>query len=140
MKQAETLSRHKARENAFLALFSLSFIEDPDEVLAQCAAPDAEHPLDEYGRRLFQGYTAHAAEIDKTIDGNLKNWRAERLARVDLALLRLAIAEMRYGDDDIESIAINEAVELAKKYGEDESYQFVNGVLGSVARAAKVGE
>ena len=66
----------------------------------------------------------------------LKNWTLERLPRTSRTLLRLAITEMRFsGAQDVDSIVINEAVELAKKYGSDCDYQFINGVLGSIARA-----
>ena len=66
----------------------------------------------------------------------LKNWTLERLPRPSRTLLRLAITEMRFsGAQDVDSIVINEAVELAKKYGSDGDYQFINGVLGSIARA-----
>ena len=65
---------------------------------------------------------------------HLRNWTMERLPRVSLTVLRLALAEMLYGDERKPGVVINEAVELTKKYGADEDYQFVNGLLGAVAR------
>ena len=62
------------------------------------------------------------------------NWTMERLPRVSLTILRLAVAEMLFGGENKPGVAINEAVELTKKYGADEDYQFVNGLLGAVAR------
>ena len=82
-------------------------------------------------------YAAHLPEIDVLIRSKLKDdWTLERVPRVNRTLLRLAVAEMRFcGQTDMDSIVINEAVELSKKYaaGEDD-YQFINGVLGSIAR------
>ena len=68
------------------------------------------------------------------IRSHLRSWTMERLPRVSLTVLRLALAEMLYGGENKPGVAINEAVELAKKYGADEDYQFVNGLLGVVAR------
>ena len=65
---------------------------------------------------------------------SMRNWTMERLPRVSLTVLRLAIAEMLFGGENKPGVAINEAVELTKKYGADEDYQFVNGLLGAVAR------
>lgn len=65
---------------------------------------------------------------------HLRSWTMERLPRVSITVLRLALAEMLYGGENTPGVAINEAVELAKKYGSDEDYQFINGLLGAVAR------
>ena len=78
--------------------------------------------------------TATPAEVDDLIRDHLRNWTMERLPRVSLTVLRLALAEMLYGDEKKPGVVINEAVELTKKYGADEDYQFVNGLLGAVAR------
>ena len=76
----------------------------------------------------------HAAELDEIITAHLKGWTLPRVPRVSLVALRLALAEMLYGEEQKPGVAINEAVELVKKYGADDDYQFVNGLLGSVAR------
>lgn len=72
--------------------------------------------------------------MDDLISSHLRNWTMSRLPRVSLTVLRLALAEMLYGDEKKVGVVINEAVELTKKYGADEDYQFVNGLLGTVAR------
>ena len=77
----------------------------------------------------------HHEDIDKLIDDNLENWTFARIAKADLAILRTALAEMLYVDSIPVSVSINEAVELAKKYGDDRSYKFVNSVLGKIARS-----
>ena len=76
----------------------------------------------------------HHEEIDRIISENLDNWTLERIARTDLAILRTAVAEMLYVDSIPVSVSINEAVELAKKYGDDRSYAFINSVLGKISR------
>ena len=75
--------------------------------------------------------------MDDLIKARLKDWTLARLPRVNAAILRLAVTEMRFnGSDDMDSIVINEAVELAKKYAGEEDYQFINGVLGAISREA----
>ena len=73
-------------------------------------------------------------EIDKKINGASSNWSTGRMGKVDLAILRLAVYEMFYDENIPISVAIDEAVELAKKYGDKDSYSFVNGVLGKLAK------
>jgi N utilization substance protein B len=128
------MTRRQARENSFIAMFSISF--------SGTALPDAidasrevgEFVVDAFGEWLLNLYHTHAEEIDREIESRLKRWRVERLPRVSLAILRLSVAEMRYGPPEMDSVVINEAVELAKKYGDEQDYQFINGVLGVISR------
>ena len=90
--------------------------------------------VDGFSKLLLNAYYDHSAEVDDEIRAHLRNWTMERLPRVSLTVLRLAIAEMLFGGENKPGVAINEAVELTKKYGADEDYQFVNGLLGAVAR------
>lgn len=78
--------------------------------------------------------TAHIDDIDGEITAHLKGWSLGRLPRVSLTAMRVALAEMLYGDEKKPAVAINEAVELVKKYGAESDHQFVNGLLGTVAR------
>ena len=129
------LPRREARENAFLLAFSQTFGDIPlAEALSNHAENDEEHPVDAFSRLLLNAYYDHSAEVDDEIRSHLRNWTMERLPRVSLTVLRLALAEMLYGDEKKPGVVINEAVELTKKYGADEDYQFVNGLLGAVAR------
>ena len=129
------LPRREARENAFLLAFSQTFGDIAlEEALDIHRESDEEHPVDVFGQRLLRAYYAHSAEVDDLIRDHLRNWTMERLPRVSLTVLRLALAEMLYGDEKKVGVVINEAVELTKKYGADEDYQFVNGLLGAVAR------
>ncbi|MGN0975105.1 MAG: transcription antitermination factor NusB [Gemmiger sp.] len=134
MEANENLTRREARENAFLAAFSTTFrAQEPDEALA-AHREASEYTLDAYSERLLRDMMAHAGEIDALITSHLKGWTLARIPRVSLVALRLALAEMLYGEEKKPGVAINEAVELVKKYGAETDYQFVNGVLGSVAR------
>jgi len=88
----------------------------------------------EYADRVIWGALEHQAQLDSIIENFLKGWELDRLSRVDLALMRLAIYEMLREPDVPFGVAVNEAVELAKAYGTDESPAFINGVLGNAAR------
>ena len=79
--------------------------------------------------------TRELPQIDAVIAQHTKNWSTDRLSRVALSVLRLAVYEMRCGSDQPEAVAINEAVELAKTYGGAEDAAFINGVLGGISRA-----
>lgn len=129
------MKRRTARENAFIAAFEASF--RPEELADIIAGSRelAEYAVDDYGQALLLNLEAHKEEIDALIASKLKDWTLPRLPRVNAAILRLAVAEMRFsGQEDMDSIVINEAVELAKKYAGDEDYQFINGVLGAISR------
>ncbi len=137
------MSRKKAREVAMQALFQLdmtagSTVGKEEEDRALTAAWEiGKRPaeLDEgYARALVAGTREHLTEIDNEISAVSKEWKVARMAVIDRNILRLAIYEMRFVPDVTPGIAINEAVELAKRFGSDESPRFVNGVLGSVVR------
>ena len=83
---------------------------------------------------VFDAIKNHIDEIDKLIADNLDKWSFERLAKTDLAIMRVAVAEMLYLDYIPESVSINEAVKLCKKYSDDSSYKFVNSVLGKIGK------
>ena len=128
------LPRREARENAFLLAFSQTFGDIPLQEALLNNTEDEEHPVDGFSKLLLNAYYDHSAEVDDEIRAHLRNWTMERLPRVSLTVLRLALAEMLYGDEKKVAVVINEAVELTKKYGADEDHQFVNGLLGTVAR------
>ena len=123
------LTRRESRETAFLTAFSATFEpEEPTVPAEEHAAPDA------FANQLLAAMNDHAAELDEIITAHLKGWTLSRVPRVSLVALRLALAEMLYGDEQKPGVAINEAVELVKKYGAEDDHQFVNGLLGAVAR------
>ena len=123
-------TRRESREAAFLTAFAATFEPEmptlPDEELE--GQPDA------FAAELLAAMNAHSDELDSIITDHLKGWTLSRVPRVSLVALRLALAEMLYGKEQKPGVAINEAVELVKKYGADTDYQFVNGLLGAVAR------
>jgi N utilization substance protein B len=127
--------RRKARTLAFMALYEADVAgHDPQQVLARLLA---QQPLDEEGARFAQelvaGVQAHRPDIDRLIQRKAPAWPLEQLAPVDRNLLRLAIYEVLFDNRVPVRAAINEAVELAKRFGSDSSPRFVNGVLGSVS-------
>ena len=127
---SKKLTRREAREAAFLTAFAATF--EPETPSLPSDSEQAEK--DVFARRLLAAMNDHAEELDSIIEDHLKGWTLNRVPRVSLVALRLALAEMLYGEEQKPGVAINEAVELVKKYGADNDYQFVNGLLGTVAR------
>ena len=132
------MTRRKARENAFIAVFEAGFSSnDIQEILAltQEVPEYEEYTLDEFAISLINNYYNNAEAVNDIIQSKLKNWSQSRISRVASAVLRLSVAEMMYSSEtDIDSVIINEAVEICKKFAGDNDYQFVNGVLGAVAK------
>lgn len=130
----EKLQRRQSRENAFLVLFSSAFGgEDIRESIALSREME-EFALDDFGEKTVLDYQAHAQQIDQMIRERLQGWTFQRLPKVSLALLRLAVSEMLYGEEKLPGVTINEVVELAKKYGGEDDYQFINGLLGKLVK------
>jgi len=146
--------RRSGRRRAFEVLYGLCFAA-PDDAgsLEQrfADAPDARtdddaaEPTDDSGREEFawaltQGVWEHHEDIDEIVNRFSQHWKIKRIARVELTILRVALYEMLYLDDIPTKVAINEAVELAKRYGDENSKNFVNGILDAVARAIENGD
>jgi transcription antitermination factor NusB len=129
-------NRRLARESALEVLYRFDLVGDePEHTIAEILL--RKNPSEEaetYLRRLVDAALGHQQEIDTTLRKHLTRWRLERLTVLDRAILRLAAAEILYFDDVPPKVSINEAVEIAKKYGDDEAGKFVNGVLDSVFR------
>ncbi len=126
-----------ARASAVAVLYSSDITEVPvSEIVESGAYPSEDFDLPEYAEQLVKGVEEHRDELDERLSATSENWPLDRMPVVDRAILRLAVYEMIYVDDVPVSVAINEAVELAKQFGgEDESSRFVNGVLGRIARS-----
>lgn len=130
------ISRYKKREQAFILSFETLFSDTDIDELADNAVDSNDEYLSDYAVLCAKGILEHSEEIDEHISSNLKKgWKISRISRVSYAIMRLAIYEMLYVDDVPTSVSINEAVELAKKYSMPDDSAFVNGVLGSVAKA-----
>ena len=128
-------TRSEARDAAFTQVFQMSMHEDDmdvvlDELLKE--RPECETNLG-YIKQIIDGVTIHKEELEELIKKNLKKgWSVSRISKTSLAIMKLAIFEMKYVEDVPAKVAINEAVELAKRYGEDGEANFVNGLLASV--------
>ena len=142
------MDRTEARETAFKALFQLEFAPNEEKEFYEALAIEnaVEEDTKIQQRRLtyiqdaVKGTRDHLAEIDKLITAHLKKgWTLNRLSTADRNILRLAVYEMLFAEKKLSAgIIINEAVELAKKYSEDESRRFINGILDAIGkRAAK---
>ncbi len=145
------MTRSAAREIAVHFIFELGFTDlDADTLLARDLTPETfaqfapEEPLyaqfpDEeqaaYITGLVRGVYAHGAELDGYIAQYAKGWRFARIDRVAAAIMRLAMYEILYMPEVPNRVAINEAVEIAKSYLDDEVVKFINGILGSFVRA-----
>ncbi len=132
--------RRKAREAALQFLFQEDFTEIdfiiseelPEKLEKFCSLYQVNRKARDYTLVLLQGTIEHRDEIDDLIRQCAKNWRLERIAVADRNLLRIGVCEMLYCDDVPVQVAINEAVEIAKRYGSDESPSFVNGILDAI--------
>ncbi len=129
------MKRTETREQVFRLIYSsLIQKEISEEQIEIFIEENNLRKEEEYVKGIFYGIQTNEEEIEKLIASNLKEkWSMERISKIDLAILKLAIFEMVYSGLTYK-IAINEAVELAKKYGEDSSKSFVNGVLASIVK------
>ncbi|HOO25646.1 MAG TPA: transcription antitermination factor NusB [Clostridiales bacterium] len=130
------MTRRQSREQAFVILFEKSF--HGETPLEDIISLGVEHDLlkeDEYSTKLAQTTWANLEKIDDVIEQNSIGWRINRISKVSLSVLRLAVCEMLFVEEVPISVSINEAVELCKKFASEEEAPFVNGILGSVARS-----
>ena len=131
------MNRTEAREQAFKLLYSMEIQKEDEEEQVELYFENNEitdTKTIEYVKDIWAGVEAHKEEINQKISSNLKvDWKLERLSKVDLSLLKLAIYEMLYKKIPFK-VAINEVIELAKKYGEDNSASFINGILASIVK------
>lgn len=141
------MSRRLARESAIKFLYSTDFNKnenleemlkvffDAEEEQSDVRIQDTLSNNDiKFAEEIIKGTIENREHIDLLIQKNTTGWTKERIAKVDLAILRLALFEILYREDIPDSVAINEAIELAKKYSTDESGGFINGVLGKIIR------
>ena len=130
------MTRRQAREQAFILLFEKSFnTESSVEELLELAKELAMFEDDEFSSKLIHTACDNIEQIDEYISNNSKGWKINRISKVALAVIRLALAEILYIDDIPDGVTVNEAVELAKKYSTPEYASFINGLLGTVVRA-----
>lgn len=136
------MSRRELREHIFKMLFRTEFYDGSElsqqmnmffEELEGEGADSIKEKDRAYIQTKFEDIVSHIEDIDKLINEVTKGWKTSRMGKVDLALIRLAVYEIKFEEDVPTGVAINEAVELAKSYGTDESASFVNGILAKLA-------
>ncbi|NLT11501.1 MAG: transcription antitermination factor NusB [Clostridiaceae bacterium] len=129
------MSRREARELAFKFLYQVEFrpqdIDSQKSLFLEIHAFDAAE--EDYFNQVIDGVVKSKAEVDALISPLLKGWKMDRLPRVDITILRIAVFEMRYLEEVPSSVAISEAVILAKRYGSEDSKSYINAVLGKLA-------
>ncbi len=133
-------ARRLGRERALQALYQLE--QDPrvqplGALDAAWTAHDDEGPRDPaadvFAKELIEGVQRHAVEIDQLIEAHSHNWRLERMQRIDRNVLRIGVFELKYLNEIPRKVTINEAVELAKTFGNEASSSFINGLLDRIA-------
>ena len=136
------MTRRELRDNVFKMLFRIEFHE-AEEMPEQLALFENEletlfdgkqgQENRDYLTNKCNDIFSHITELDEAINEVSSGWKTSRMSKVDLTIIRLAVYEMRYEEDIPVAVSINEAVELAKKYGTDDSASFVNGILAKLA-------
>ena len=138
--KGKKITRHEEREQAFILLFEQIFQKNSIDIIAEDAKDARDLIAGNYALKLAHGVEEKMEELDEIIEKNLKGWKKDRISKVALTVLRMAIYEMLYVKTVPVSVAINEAVELSKEYATKGDSSFVNGVLGSVAKSLPDGE
>ncbi|MBC8584203.1 transcription antitermination factor NusB [Youxingia wuxianensis] len=129
------MKRSEAREQAFILVFERSFKDETIDEIIEEAQIGRNLEVDPYARQLASGVSDHMPWLDETISTYSKKWKLNRMSRVALSILRMSLWEIDHVDTVPVGASINEAVELAKKYGNEDDFSFVNGVLGAYVRA-----
>lgn len=131
------MTRRQLRENVFKMLFRVEFHDEKEMPEQLILFEDEVEPISEdekiYMTNKYKDIYAHIEELDAAINEVAKGWKTTRMGKVDLTLIRLAVYEIRFEEEIPVKVSINEAIELAKKYGTDDSPAFVNGILAKFA-------
>ena len=131
------MTRRELRENTFKMLFRVEFYdagEMPEQMkLFEEETPELKEEDLTYLQKKCEDILSHLEEIDAAINEVSEGWKTSRMGKVDLTLIRLAVYEIRFEEEIPFKVSVNEAVELAKKYGTDGSSSFVNGILAKFA-------
>lgn len=132
-------NRRQAREHSLKLLFQVEFTSQPlSEVLPHYWADNlTNEEVQTFTEELCKGTLKNLAEIDVSLEAHSTNWKLSRMASVDRNLLRLATFELLYEKGIPASVTINEALEISKKYGTEESTSFINGILDKIAHETK---
>ncbi|MBE3570298.1 MAG: transcription antitermination factor NusB [Bacillales bacterium] len=127
------MNRREAREKSLQALYQIDVSSAvPAEAIRNVVPEEVDHS---YVHQCVLGTYEQLDEIDDCIKQHLENWSFDRLAKVDRNILRLAVYEMKYREDVPANVAINEAVEIGKRFGDERSGKFINGVLSKIKKS-----
>ena len=135
MKNEDLSLRRQSRELALQVLFQKEFNK---EVVHLTSLKNFKSSFSfpstvwDYAALLLEGVASHLEQIDKNINALSSNWSTTRMALVDLLILRIAVFEMTFSDEVPGKVAVNEAIEVSKKYGGSDSHQFINGILAQL--------
>ncbi len=129
------MTRSEAREQAFIVLFEKIFDEEASiSEIIKNAQESELIKINSFAGTLLSKIEENIAIIDKSVEDNAKGWAVQRLPKVSLAILRLAVGEMMFVEEVPVGVSVNEAIELTKKYGTEDDASYVNGVLGAIAK------
>lgn len=132
------MNRKRSREIAMELLFGMTLSKNTLEETIETFIEDYEMNLNtidlEYIKNILEKVNSNLAELDEKIEESLNKWKIDRVSKVNLTILRLALAEIIYCDDVPSAVAINEAIELTRKYSDEKSVAFVNGALDKVVK------
>ena len=134
------MKRSESREQAFMLIFERSFKDETIDEIIEEAVIGRNLEVDDYAYHLAKDVSDNLPWLDEKIAAHSKNWKLNRMSRVALSILRLSLWEIEHIDTVPVGASINEAVELAKKYGNTDDFSFVNGVLGAFVRDKGQGE
>lgn len=132
------MNRKRSREIAMELLFGMTLSKNTLEETIETFIEDYEMNLNtidlEYIKNILEKVDSNLEELDEKIEESLNKWKIDRVSKVNLTILRLALAEIIYCDDVPSAVAINEAIELTKKYSDEKSVAFINGALDKVVK------
>lgn len=131
------MTRTEARELLMQLFFQMDMQREYSDEIRNKYLEDhfKEDPQQAYAEELCNAVTFHLEEIDRRLNDSSIRWNISRMAKVDLAITRLALGEVLYMDSIPDAVAINEAVDMAKKYSAEDSKKFINGVLGQIVKS-----
>lgn len=132
------MNRKRSREIAMELLFGMTLSKNTLEETIETFIEDYEMKLNtidlEYIKNILQKVNSNLNVLDEKIEESLNKWKIDRVSKVNLTILRLALAEVMYCDDVPDAVAINEAIEITKKYSDEKSVSFINGVLDKAVK------
>ncbi len=130
------MNRFKQREQAFFLIFENQFNPLDNQEAIEIYSENVE-PVGDYAIEILSGVKEKESELEEIIVQFSNGWKLNRLPKVNVAILKLALYEMNFVDNMPDGVVINEAVELAKKYSSNEDASFINGILGAYSRSKK---